>query len=48
MAGTWFPEVHEVLGKMADFANRLRGGSWKGHTAKRIRNIGIGGSDLGR
>jgi glucose-6-phosphate isomerase len=35
---------------MADFAQRLRGGAWKGHTGKRIRNvvnIGIGGSDLG-
>jgi len=44
------PEVHSVLDKMADFANRLRGGTWKGHTGKRIRNvvnIGIGGSDLG-
>src|SRR5262249_42044000 len=44
------PEVHAVLNKMADFANRVRGGQWKGHTGKRIRNvvnIGIGGSDLG-
>jgi len=44
------PEVHEVLDKMADFADRLRSGAWKGHTGKRIRavvNIGIGGSDLG-
>jgi glucose-6-phosphate isomerase len=44
------PEVHAVLDKMADFATRLRDGSWKGHTGKRIRNvinIGIGGSDLG-
>jgi len=44
------PAVHDVLDKMADFANRLRDGSWKGHTGKRIRNvinIGIGGSDLG-
>jgi glucose-6-phosphate isomerase len=35
---------------MADFANRVRSGGWKGHTGKRIRNvvnIGIGGSDLG-
>jgi glucose-6-phosphate isomerase len=35
---------------MADFANGIRGGEWKGHTGKRIRNvvnIGIGGSDLG-
>ena len=44
------PEVHAVLDKMADFANRARSGAWKGHTGKRIRNvvnIGIGGSDLG-
>src|SRR5262249_28513975 len=44
------PEVHAVLNKMAEFANRIRGGQWKGHTGKRIRNvinIGIGGSDLG-
>lgn len=44
------PKVHFVLDKMADFSERLRGGAWKGHTGKRIRNvinIGIGGSDLG-
>jgi len=44
------PEVHSVLDKMANFSNRLRGGEWKGHTGKAIRNvinIGIGGSDLG-
>ena len=44
------PEVHEVLQRMADFAERVRSGAWKGHTGKRIRNvinIGIGGSDLG-
>jgi glucose-6-phosphate isomerase len=44
------PEVHAVLDKMSDFANRIRGGQWKGHTGKQIRNvinIGIGGSDLG-
>ena len=44
------PEVHAVLDKMADFSNRVRNGTWKGHTGKRIRNvinIGIGGSDLG-
>ena len=44
------PQVHAVLDKMADFSNRVRGGDWKGHTGKRIRNvinIGIGGSDLG-
>jgi glucose-6-phosphate isomerase len=44
------PQVHAVLDKMTDFSNRVRGGVWKGHTGKRIRNvvnIGIGGSDLG-
>jgi glucose-6-phosphate isomerase len=44
------PGVHAVLDKMADFAARVRNGSWKGSTGKRIRNIiniGIGGSDLG-
>jgi glucose-6-phosphate isomerase len=44
------PDVHAVLDRMADFANRLRSGVWKGHTGKRIQNvinIGIGGSDLG-
>jgi glucose-6-phosphate isomerase len=44
------PQVHAVLDKMADFSNRIRGGEWKGHSGKRIRNIvniGIGGSDLG-
>ena len=44
------PEVHAVLGAIADFADRVRSGAWTGHTGKRIRNvvnIGIGGSDLG-
>jgi glucose-6-phosphate isomerase len=44
------PAVHAVLKKMADFCNRVRGGVWKGHTGKPIKNvvnIGIGGSDLG-
>src|ERR1700733_6844013 len=44
------PEVHAVLDRMADFSNRVRGGEWKGHTGKPIRNVinvGIGGSDLG-
>ena len=44
------PGVHEVLDKMASFADRVRSGAWLGHTGKRIRNvinIGIGGSDLG-
>ena len=44
------PAVHDVLGKMATFSDRIRSGEWVGHTGKRIRNIiniGIGGSDLG-
>jgi glucose-6-phosphate isomerase len=44
------PEVQTVLEKMADFAQRVRGGQWRGHTGQRIKNIvniGIGGSDLG-
>jgi glucose-6-phosphate isomerase len=44
------PQVHAVLDKMTDFADRVRSGIWRGHSGKRIRNvinIGIGGSDLG-
>jgi glucose-6-phosphate isomerase len=44
------PLVHEVLERMAGFADRVRSGDWRGHTGRRIRavvNIGIGGSDLG-
>lgn len=44
------PAVHEVLEKMAGFANRVRSGEWVGYTGKPIKNIvniGIGGSDLG-
>ncbi len=43
-------QVHEVLDRMAGFANRIRSGEWKGYTGKPIRNVvnvGIGGSDLG-
>jgi glucose-6-phosphate isomerase len=43
-------DVHAVLDRMAAFATRVRGGEWKGHTGRRIRNVinvGIGGSDLG-
>ena len=42
--------VHEVLDRMAAFADAVRSGAWTGHTGKRIRNVvnvGIGGSDLG-
>ncbi|WP_416977379.1 glucose-6-phosphate isomerase [Streptomyces sp. T028] len=44
------PQVHAVLAKMGDFAERVRSGEWTGHTGRRISNvvnIGIGGSDLG-
>jgi glucose-6-phosphate isomerase len=44
------PEVHQVLDRMGDFADRVRNGRWRGYTGKRVRNvvnIGIGGSDLG-
>ena len=43
-------DVHAVLDRMAAFAQRVRSGSWRGHTGERITtvvNIGIGGSDLG-
>ncbi|SEO46714.1 glucose-6-phosphate isomerase [Trujillonella endophytica] len=43
-------DVHAVLDRMADFADRVRSGEWRGHTGRPIRavvNIGIGGSDLG-
>lgn len=43
-------DVHEVLGRMRDFASKLRSGEWLGHTGhtiKKVVNIGIGGSDLG-
>jgi glucose-6-phosphate isomerase len=44
------PAVHEVLDRMAEFADRIRNRTWLGHTGKpivNIVNIGIGGSDLG-
>jgi glucose-6-phosphate isomerase len=44
------PGVHEVLDRMAMFADQVRDGRWRGYTGQRIRhivNIGIGGSDLG-
>jgi glucose-6-phosphate isomerase len=44
------PGVHEVLDRMALFAEQVRDGRWRGFTGQRIRhviNIGIGGSDLG-
>jgi glucose-6-phosphate isomerase len=44
------PDVHEVLDRMCDLAERVRSGAWTGATGERIRavvNVGIGGSDLG-
>lgn len=44
------PNVREVLTKMQNFSDSLRGGSWLGYTNQIITdivNIGIGGSDLG-
>ncbi len=44
------PDVHQVLDRMAAFAERVRRGGWTGATGRRIRtvvNVGIGGSDLG-
>ena len=43
-------DVHRVLARMGELAERIRSGRWTGHTGKRIAavvNIGIGGSDLG-
>ena len=44
------PPVHAMLERMAEFAERVRSGEWKGAKRKAITdvvNIGIGGSDLG-
>jgi glucose-6-phosphate isomerase len=44
------PDVRAVLARMRAFADKVRGGKWKGYTGKPITdvvNIGIGGSDLG-
>lgn len=44
------PKVHEVLDRMAAFADAVRDGRWTGHSGAPIRNvisIGIGGSYLG-
>ena len=43
-------DVHAVLDRMGDLAERIRNGTWRGHTGLPIRtvvSIGIGGSDLG-
>ena len=44
------PQVHQVLDRMAAFADQVRAGAWLGYGGRRMRNvvnIGIGGSDLG-
>ena len=44
------PDVHDVLRRVYEFAEKVRSGTWTGVTGERIRtvvNIGIGGSDLG-
>ena len=44
------PGVHQVLGKIKDFASRVRSGQWLGATGKPLTtvvSIGIGGSFLG-
>jgi len=44
------PEVQEVLDRMREFSEKIRSGTWLGHSSKPITdvvNIGIGGSDLG-
>lgn len=44
------PAVKETLARIKLFVDKVRSGSWKGHTGKSINtivNIGIGGSDLG-
>ncbi len=43
-------DVHATLDRMAAFADKVRGGEWRGATGEKITtlvNIGIGGSDLG-
>ncbi len=43
-------DVHDVLRRVYEFADKVRSGAWTGVTGERIRtvvNIGIGGSDLG-
>ncbi|MDR0480965.1 MAG: glucose-6-phosphate isomerase, partial [Gallionellaceae bacterium] len=44
------PDVHRVLAHMRRFTEAVRGGAFRGHTGKPLRdiiNIGIGGSALG-
>jgi glucose-6-phosphate isomerase len=44
------PKVNAVIERMGAFAERVRGGEWRGYSGEPITdvvNIGIGGSDLG-
>lgn len=44
------PKIREVLGRMKDFSEAVRLGTFTGYTGKKLTNIvniGIGGSDLG-
>lgn len=44
------PEIRATRRRMADFADKVQSGKWKGATGRPIKhivNIGIGGSDLG-
>jgi glucose-6-phosphate isomerase len=44
------PDVRSVLASIRNFTERVRHGTWVGHTGKTIAhivNLGIGGSDLG-
>lgn len=44
------PKINQVLQQMANFAQQVRDGQWKGYTNQAITdiiNIGIGGSNLG-
>lgn len=43
-------DVHDTLNKVADMANRIRSGMWRGYSGKAVTdvvNLGVGGSDLG-
>jgi len=44
------PDVHDVLGRMRRFSQRVRSGDWLGYSGQPISdvvNLGVGGSDLG-
>ena len=44
------PDVHEVLGKIKDFSDRVRSGDFRGSTGRELKDVvvvGIGGSYLG-